>query len=39
MGLLGKLYNIIVHFYASASRTKEFKTLIKKQVPLNNCTK
>jgi len=36
MGLLSKLYNVIVHFYALASRTKEFETLVGRRVPLNN---
>jgi len=39
MGPLSKLYNIIVHFYTLASRTKEFKTLVGRQVLLNNCTR
>jgi len=30
MGLLGKLYNIIVHFYTLASYIKEFKTLVRR---------
>ena len=36
MGLLNKLYNIIVYFYALASRTKKFKTLVRRRVPFNN---
>jgi len=30
MGLLSKLYNVIVYFYALASRIKEFKTLVRR---------
>jgi len=30
MGLLGKLYNIIVYFRALVSRIKEFKALVRR---------
>jgi hypothetical protein len=31
-----KLYNIVVHIRQSANRTKEFKDLIRRMVPLDN---
>jgi len=37
MGPLGKLYNVIVYFYTLASCIKEFKTLVRRRVLLNNC--
>ena len=36
MGPLGKLYNIVVHIRNSADRTKEFKNLAERIIPLNN---
>ncbi len=39
MGPLGKLHNVIVHFRASASRTKEFEALVGRRVPLDNRTR
>lgn len=39
MGALGKLHNVVVHFRASASRTKEFETLVGRRVPLDNRTR
>jgi hypothetical protein len=35
----GKLYNIVVYIRQSANRTKEFKDLIRRMVPLDNRTK
>jgi hypothetical protein len=39
MGPLGKLHNIIVHIRNSASRTREFKDLAGRIIPLNNRTR
>ena len=39
MGQLGKLHNIVVHIRRSAGRTKEFKDLAKRIIPLDNRTK
>jgi hypothetical protein len=39
MGQLRKFYNIIVHIRRSASRTKEFKDLVKRIIPLDNRTR
>ena len=39
MGALGKLHNIIVHTRSSASRTKEFRSLANRMIPLDNCTR
>jgi hypothetical protein len=39
MGPLGKLHNIVVHIRQSAGRTKEFKDLAGRMVPLDNRTR
>jgi hypothetical protein len=39
MGVLGKLHNIIVHSRASTGRTKEFKSLAGRLIPLDNSTR
>jgi hypothetical protein len=39
MGPLGKLHNIIVHIRSSAGRTKEFKHLAERMIPLDNRTR
>jgi len=36
MGLLRKLYNIIIHIRSSANYIKEFKTLAERIIPFNN---
>jgi len=36
MGLLGKLYNIIIHICSSAGCIKEFKDLAERMILLNN---
>ena len=36
MGPLGKLHNIVVHIRGSSARTKVFKNLAGRMVPLNN---
>jgi hypothetical protein len=39
MGPLGKLHNIVVHTRGSTSRSKEFKALAGRMVPLDNSTR
>ena len=39
MGPLGKLHNIVVHIRNSAGRTKEFKDLAGRMIPLDNRTR
>lgn len=39
MGAIGKLHNIVVHVRGSAGRTKEFKNLAGRTVPLDNRTR
>jgi hypothetical protein len=39
IGPLGKLHNIVVHIRSSASRTKEFKDLAGRMIPLDNRTR
>jgi hypothetical protein len=39
LGPLGKLHNIVVYIYSSASRTKEFIDLVIRMVPLDNRTR
>ena len=39
IGPLGKLYNIVVHIRNSAGRTKEFKDLAGRMIPLGNRTR
>ena len=39
LGLLGQLYNIIIHTRSSAGRIAEFVTLTRRIVPLNNRTR
>jgi hypothetical protein len=39
MGPLGKLHNIVVHIRSSAGRTKEFKDLAGRIIPLDNRTR
>ena len=39
IGPLGKLYNNIIYIRSSASRTKEFKDLADRIIPLNNHTR
>ena len=39
MGQLKKLHNIIVHICRSADRTKEFKNLAERIIPLDNRTR
>lgn len=39
MGPLGKLHNIVVHIRSSASRTREFKCLAGRMIPLDNRTR
>jgi hypothetical protein len=39
IGSCRKFYNIIVYIRDSVGRTKEFKKLIKRMIPLNNRTK
>ena len=39
MGPLGKLHNIVVHIRGSAGRTKEFKDLAGRMIPLDNRTR
>lgn len=39
MGPLGKLHNIVTHIRGSASRTKEFKLLAERMIPLDNRTR
>jgi hypothetical protein len=39
IGPLGKLHNIVVHIQGSAGRTKEFKDLAKRTIPLDNRTR
>src|SRR6266702_1243780 len=38
IGTLGKVYNLIVHIWASEARYNKFKTLAKQSVPLDNNT-
>jgi hypothetical protein len=37
IGLLRKLYNIIVHICSSAGHTKKFKNLAGRMILLDNC--
>jgi hypothetical protein len=39
LGPLGQGHNIIVHIRGSASRTKEFKTLVRRMISIDNCTR
>ena len=39
LGALRKLYNITIHTRSLASRIREFKSLIGRRIPLNNCTR
>jgi len=39
MGPLGKLHNIIIHIRSSAGRTKEFRDLAGRIIPLDNRTR
>jgi len=39
IGTLGKLHNIVVHIRSSAGRTKEFKDLAGRMIPLDNRTR
>jgi hypothetical protein len=39
LGAIGKLYNIVVHIHASASRTKEFENMAGRRIPLDNHTR
>jgi hypothetical protein len=39
LGPLGKLHNIVVHIRSSAGRTKEFKILAERMIPLDNRTR
>jgi hypothetical protein len=39
MGSLGKLHNIVSHIRGSAGRTKEFKELAGRMIPLDNQTR
>ncbi|OCK99238.1 uncharacterized protein K441DRAFT_538116, partial [Cenococcum geophilum 1.58] len=39
LGALRKLYNITVYTYSLASYISEFKSLIGRRIPLNNCTR
>ena len=39
IGLLEKLYNIIIYICSSAGHTKEFKDLTERMIPLDNCTR
>ena len=39
IGPLGKLHNIVVHIRSSAGRTKEFKDMAGRMVPLDNRTR
>jgi len=37
LGALRKLYNITIYTRSLASRIREFKSLIGRRIPLNNC--
>jgi len=39
IGLLRKLYNIIIHSHALAGRMKDFKAYVGQRIPLNNRTR
>jgi hypothetical protein len=39
LSALGKLYNITIYTHSLASRTREFKSLAGRRIPLNNCTR
>jgi hypothetical protein len=39
MGLIGKLYNIVVYIRSSGNRTAEFTQEAKKRIPLDNYTR
>jgi hypothetical protein len=39
MGVIGKLYNIIIHIRSSAGRTQEFKDLTSRIILIDNCTR
>jgi hypothetical protein len=39
MGQFGKFHNIVVYIRRSANRTKEFKDLVKRIIPLDNRTR
>jgi len=36
LGLLGKLYNIVIYIRRSPSQITRFKTLTRRLIPLNN---
>ena len=39
MGVLGKLHNIAVYSRASAGCTAKFKQIVRRMIPLDNCTR
>lgn len=39
LSVLGKLYNITVYTHSLAGYIREFKSLIGRRIPLNNCTR
>jgi hypothetical protein len=39
MGVIGKIYNIVVYICASPNCTKGFEAMAKKLIPIGNCTK
>jgi len=39
MGVLGKLYNIVIHIRSSAARTKLFMSYAGRRIPLDNRTR
>jgi hypothetical protein len=39
LGPLGKGHNIVVHIRSSAGRTAEWKELVGRMIPMDNCTR
>ena len=39
MGVLGKLYNIIIYIRSLAAHTKLFASYTGRRIPLDNCTR
>jgi len=39
MGIISKIYNLVVYIRASPNRTNEFEAITRRSIPLNNCTR
>jgi hypothetical protein len=39
LGPLGQVYNIVIHIRGLPGRTVAFKALVKRLIPIDNCTR